>query len=398
MASFFRINADIKNTIAINNEKETVHMTLQNFLDEAWRVIHVEKDSPTTGFDKVVLLNKKDSKLLPFTIILADPNGKKYADTAQTNIYNLLIKNVAYTYTGISVNGSYWQLLDKMLPRCDSTKKYCLDYWNNAVYYYPSGAQTSGGALDWSFCVNTPYPTGCVDHFCKDDTDTQCIKKPYIDPDPTKTDYCGKIGLDSTKACILAGYKQNSLTPNTVAFAPFIKILRPTDLNITTCIKPTGETDFNGNCLFILSPYEQLQYEIDVNTNKIASIPTSYLFPYYYSGTVIKNWILKDATLAWQIQPENKNFTINAANPILSPLPTFTTSDIRNSFGLQTFKYIKSVYGTPVLESSKDSIDQIQYTLVDPMYTKDGKSGNQNPSTDTTKQSSSFLFKTSKIN
>jgi len=393
MASFFRINADIKNTIAINNEKETVHMTLQNFLDEAWRVIHVEKDSPTTGFDKVVLLNKKDSKLLPFTIILADPNGKQYADTSHTNIYNLLIKNVAYTY-----NGTQWQLLDKMLPRCDSTKKYCLDYWNNAVYYYPSGAQTSGGALDWSFCVNTPYPTGCVDHFCKDDTDTQCIKKPYIDPDPTKTDFCGKNGLDPSKACILVGYKHNKLIPGTTAFAPFIEITKPTDIKI------------NGTTINILSPYEGIEYTIDLTGNNYSitsnnptagSPPTPIIFPYYYFTGTPKKWIDKDTTLFWQISKGINNFTkSNISGPIqlITPLPTLPSSDIRNTFGLITLKYIKSVYGTPVPESSKDSIDQIQYTLVDPMYTKDGKSGNNDPIGNTTKQSSSFLFKTSKIN
>jgi prepilin-type N-terminal cleavage/methylation domain-containing protein len=375
MASFFRINADIKNTIAINNEKETVHMTLQNFLDEAWRVIHVENDSPVPGFDKVVLLNKKDSKLLPFTIILADPNEKKYADTAQTDIYNLLIKNVAYTY-----DGNQWKLSDKMIPKCDATgKTYCVDYWNNAVYKY-STAQN---------------PTDIVNHFCVDTSDTNCISRP--------TNYCGEIiknppnpDVTITTDCILVGYKKNQLVPGTTAFAPFIEITKPTDIKI------------NGTTINILSPYEAREYQIDISgsptKNSITtSTNTTGLFPYYYdpnnSLQINKDWITLDyLSRYWKLKGYQNKFTESTSTvKLVSPLDSFPATDIRNSFGLLTFKYIKNVYGS-VTNTATDTIDQIQYTLVDPMYTKDGTSKNNNPIGDKTKQSSSFLFKTSRIN
>jgi prepilin-type N-terminal cleavage/methylation domain-containing protein len=389
MASFFRINADIKNTIAINNEKETVHMTLQNFLDEAWRVVLHDPVS-TPGLDTIVLLNKKDSKLLPFTIITTEQMVRKegsnnvnayYGDASTpttTPIKHLLIKNVAYTCTANcnqQPTSQTWTLQDRMIPRVvkdtATSLYYVSDYWKNAVYKYAT------------------QPNG--DHFCGDTgTTTDCITKPTGDA------YCGQTPEPSP--CILAGYKQNQLVPGTTAFAPFIKILKPTDMKVET------------GYLYVLAPYESTQYKIKLNdfsitTTDISDIATYGKFFYTYSKPYFIDINL--TTFVWELQKDIKNFTkqnklcvSGKCYVVLIPLTNIPPSanDIKNSFGVISLKFIRSIYGTPVLDSSKDSIDQIQYTLVDPMYTKDGKSGNNDPVGNTTKQSSSFLFKTSKIN
>jgi hypothetical protein len=97
----------------------------------------------------------------------------------------------------------------------------------------------------------------------------------------------------------------------------------------------------------------------------------------------------------------SQNIVSGATPPYYIPIDfqniPSSSNDINNTFGLYTLKFLRNIYGTPVAASS-DSIDQIQYTLVDPMYTKDGNSGNSDPAGDTNKQSSSFLFKTFKIN
>lgn len=378
MVSFIQINKEVQQNMVINDEKEMVYMTIKNYLDEAEKVINYDN----TNADKpvIVLLNKPESSLLPFTIITTKDSGKTYDDNANTPIYNLSIKNVAYTTDGID-----WGFSDTLPPRTISIsgKNYTLDYWKNQVY------------------IGTPPSP-----------DTYCTSAPSVN-------------------CILVGYKQNSLAFGTTAFAPFIKITKPTDL--TQC----------GSDLCILSPYEKIEYKIMLSNYTITTTNTtageSMGLPYFYIsgqptyllddiGTLISTYANKILTLGSAPRDiisdfgiTDIKFTKNAY--LLKGTGTITVSgtvvtgyetqfeqevypqDIIMVSGRERKVAVRNSQTSLVIDSNLDILektpfyisksnyvlDQMNFTVINPQYDSMGQS--KTDPTDTTKQSNIFLLK-----
>lgn len=284
MVSFFRINTEIKKDVDLNNEREEIYLELKNFLDEASEVLY--PSPPAFSTNGVILLNKPGSPLQPFTLFLPDTDNK-------LRIYNFALDQDTGAYEPAQPN--------KELTIGGST--YQLDFIRNRIYK----------------------------------------NRPALGPDPAVP--C-TTSLPPEAACILSGYEQNELAYGAKALAPFIRVLKPTDIR-----------NDNDTALQILSPYEQREYSIDLATLMITTTDraNNARLPYRYSaeGNIIP-----------------VEFGTLPTSTDLAGIPV-----VQSTFDIRNFRYVPNVYGN----NARLRIDQIIYTI-------------QNPQ-NTNQTSTSFLFK-----
>ncbi len=281
MTTMVTTNTSIKDNIGINDEKETVFLTLKNHLDEAEQVVY-----PTSLTENAenffIVQNSVESDLLPFTAFV----------TSQDNVNaarNLKVYNFGFsTQTQQPVSSI----------ASPNEGGYCLDFYNNRV-------------LKSGSCVKT-------DTLCQDGNSTECV---------------------------IAGGSDENLQFGLRAFAPYIRIQKPTDLRIS------------GNILYILSPYEQREYQIQLDTLQVSAISLSNDgFYYRYNGTT----------------PTKADFSV---------LPNFTgITPLESRYSLTRLSLLRNVYAST---SPYYQLDQIIYTLAKP----------ENDNVNSENGTSFFLFK-----
>ena len=286
----------------------------------------IYQDSTNVDRHSFLLLNKEDSSALPFTLITTIDSQKQYAENGG-NIYNLAIKNMVYTK-----DGENWTFTGSLIPRTENN--YTIDYFQNRII---------------KGTISSENP-------------------PYCDSNNSIT---------NNNNCILVGYKNNTLVLGKTAFAPFVSIKKPTDLRI------------NGNDLYILSPYENREYHIDLTTYEITTTDKTIktIFPYRYEGINIIDFMKV-------VSDENKTWILNTSIDITPFIDNnFLQNAVQNSLGITKLQLVRDAYDS---SGSSYHIARIFFTVVNPLFNKEKDTAYNYPgnSEKPTNESSFYLFKT----